>query len=274
MHDPTLPLRERSGSAVRASRTDAGWRQAWRGLAIAAVVGAFLAFTGAFGSGDAPWLTRFAFWLIVMLAGGVLGEVVSSQVIRRGWLEENLWLQGALMTVLIAVTFVIVPWTLTQVMFAGRFGVKDIVWFLPPVFVVTAVMVALNLLTERQPLTTHAAPPQPGAEVASAPAHVRFFERLPPKLRGSELYAVEAEDHYLRLHTSQGSDLILLRLADAITELEGVEGSQTHRSWWVARSAVRSAERAEGRATLTLPGDVRAPVSRTYVKALREAGWF
>ena len=274
MHDPTVPLRERTGPAVRASRTDAGWRQAWRGLAIAAAAGVFLAFTGAFGSGDAPWLTRFGFWLLVMLTGGLLGEVVSNQVIRRGWLEENVWLQGGLMTVLIAVPFAVVPWALTRLMFAGRFGVRDIVWFLPPVFVITAIMVALNLLTERQPLTTHAAPPpsEPGVAVSTAPA--RFFERLPPKLRGAALYAVEAEDHYLRLHTSQGTDLILFRLADAITELEGVEGAQTHRSWWVARSAVRSAERAEGRAMLTLPGDVRAPVSRTYAKALREAGWF
>ncbi|MFX8624480.1 LytTR family DNA-binding domain-containing protein, partial [Acinetobacter baumannii] len=74
----------------------------------------------------------------------------------------------------------------------------------------------------------------------------RFLERLPLKLRGAEIYAVEAEDHYLRLHTSRGSDLILMRLSDAIVELEGLEGARTHRSWWVAKGAVRDAKRGDG----------------------------
>jgi DNA-binding LytR/AlgR family response regulator len=94
------------------------------------------------------------------------------------------------------------------------------------------------------------------------------------KLAGSTLFAVEAQDHYLRLHTSRGEDLILMRLSDAIAELEGIEGARTHRSWWVARAAVVSAERAEGRATLTLPTGAIAPVSRSYVRPLRDAGWF
>jgi DNA-binding LytR/AlgR family response regulator len=97
---------------------------------------------------------------------------------------------------------------------------------------------------------------------------------LPLKLRGAEVWAVEAEDHYLRLHTSKGQDLILLRLSDAVAELEGVEGAQTHRSWWVAKAAVRDARRGDGRATLTLANGVEAPVSRAYARTLREAGWY
>ena len=85
---------------------------------------------------------------------------------------------------------------------------------------------------------------------------------------------MEAEDHYLRLHTSKGSDLILMRLSDAVTELEGVEGAQTHRSWWVARAAVVDVRRSEGRASLKLKGGQDAPVSRSYARALRQAGWF
>ncbi len=38
----------------------------------------------------------------------------------------------------------------------------------------------------------------------------------------------------LHFHTDRGSDLILMRLSDALTELKGLEGAQTHRSWWVA----------------------------------------
>ena len=43
-------------------------------------------------------------------------------------------------------------------------------------------------------------------------------------------------------------------LAEALFELEGVEGAQVHRSWWVARAAIAQARRGEGRATLTLKG--------------------
>ena len=98
--------------------------------------------------------------------------------------------------------------------------------------------------------------------------------RLPPRLRGGELFAVEAEDHYLRLHTSRGQDIILMRLADAVIELEGLEGARVHRSWWVARGAVVGAERGGGRGALTLKDGSVAPVSRTYSRALRAAGWY
>ena len=110
-------------------------------------------------------------------------------------------------------------------------------------------------------------------EKLSPVAQVRFAERLPPKLRGAAVWAVEAEDHYLRLHTSKGQDLILMRLSDAIAELDGIEGAQVHRSWWVARDAIADIARADGRATLTLQDGSEVPVSRTYAKLLREAGW-
>jgi DNA-binding LytR/AlgR family response regulator len=127
-------------------------------------------------------------------------------------------------------------------------------------------MTALNFLVQRKPPETHASP-------AGAPAP-RFLDRLPPRLRGAEIRAVEAQDHYLRLHTSKGEDLILLRLSDAVAELEGIEGAQTHRSWWVAKNAVEDARRNDGRAILSLRGGIEAPVSRAYAKALRDAGWF
>jgi DNA-binding LytR/AlgR family response regulator len=78
----------------------------------------------------------------------------------------------------------------------------------------------------------------------AGPQPPKFLERLPLKLRGAEVWAVEAEDHYLRLHTSKGQDLILMRLADAVAELEGIEGAQVHRSWWVARDAITDASAA------------------------------
>ena len=66
---------------------------------------------------------------------------------------------------------------------------------------------------------------------------------------------------------------MVMRLADAVTELDGIEGAQVHRSWWVARDAIVDAKRGDGRATLTLKDGAEVPVSRTYAGELREKGW-
>ena len=118
----------------------------------------------------------------------------------------------------------------------------------------------------QKPLTPP--PAQPGA--TGPPA---FVERLPVRLRSAELYAIESEDHYLRVHTSAGQELILMRLADAVRELAGVEGLQTHRSWWVAKHGLADVVKGDGRLVLKLKSGAEAPVSRTYAKAVKEAGW-
>ena len=41
----------------------------------------------------------------------------------------------------------------------------------------------------------------------------------------------------------------------------------------MARAGIADILRSDGRATLVLKDGAEAPVSRTYAKALREAGW-
>ncbi|MDP2259374.1 MAG: LytTR family DNA-binding domain-containing protein [Caulobacter sp.] len=225
-----------------------------------------MAVVGAFGSGEAPFWQRLAYWVTALLTGGLGGALVSELVDRGGWLEDRPMLQGSVIAVALCVPLTLAIWALTGVFFSGIAHLEDLKYFVGPVFVVTCAMTALNYFTQRAPAETHAAP------AGAAPP--RFLERLPAKLRGAEIHAVEAQDHYLRLHTSKGQDLILMRLSDAVAELEGLEGAQVHRSWWVAREAVADARRGDGKATLTLTGGVQVPVSRAYARALREAGWF
>ncbi|MEE8172728.1 MAG: LytTR family DNA-binding domain-containing protein, partial [Alphaproteobacteria bacterium] len=79
--------------------------------------------------------------------------------------------------------------------------------------------------------------------------------------------------HYLRIHTSAGQDLILLRLKDAVSELAGADGMHVHRSYWVARNAVANLERKGRKTTLTLSNGLRVPVSESFLPSVREAGW-
>jgi DNA-binding LytR/AlgR family response regulator len=70
-----------------------------------------------------------------------------------------------------------------------------------------------------------------------------------------------------------GSDLILCRLSDAIAELAPDSGQRVHRSHWVAREAVGSVERKDGKTILKLTNGDSVPVSQSYMPALKAAGW-
>ena len=264
-------MRQAQSGAVGASRTVAA--RLARGALLALAAAGFLSLSGAFGSGGAPTPLRTLYWLVVMLAGAAVGGGVGEVFARRGWLDGPIWRTLPALTLAIAAPMTLVVWLLSSTFFGDGVRLRTLGAYALPVLAVSAVLTTLNLLTGRTPPLTHAAAPARGP-AAPPPAPARFLDRLPLKLRGAELYAVAAEDHYLRLHTSRGSDLILLRLADAVAELEGIEGAQTHRSWWVARGAVRDAKRGDGRAVLVLTDGTEAPVSRTYAAALRQAGWF
>lgn len=229
--------------------------------------GVFMAFVGPFGSGGLSLAARLAYWLTTVLAGTGIGLIANAGVSA---FVDPLGRRPLLMALLTAAVMtppgVLVVYAITRLAFPPPFSLGGLGDFVAPVFVLSAAISAINSLANRTPRHTGAAAPD------SAPP--RFLQRLPARLKGAEIHAVQAEDHYLRLHTSKGSDLILLRLSDAIVELEGLEGAQTHRSWWVARAAVTGAVRGDGRATLQLPGGVEAPVSRRFARALRAEGWF
>ncbi len=102
----------------------------------------------------------------------------------------------------------------------------------------------------------------------TAPA---LLDRLPLDKRGA-LFSLSSEDHYTRIRTAKGEELVLIRLADAIREAEPEPGLQVHRSHWVALAAVNAARRDGDRAILTLEDGTEIPVSRANVPAIREAG--
>ncbi|HEX8256999.1 MAG TPA: LytTR family DNA-binding domain-containing protein [Allosphingosinicella sp.] len=239
-----------------------------RNLGVAAAAALVLAVSGAFGTGAELFHERLTYWFMAMAVGSAWGMLCQRLLARRMELEERPWLHIGVLTAIVAGPMCLFVWAATGLFFHGElYPVRSLPLVLVPVVTVTAAVCALVVLLGRAaPVQTHAA--------ADAGKPVKFIERLPLRLRGSRLIAVEAEDHYLRVHTADGSHLILMRLSDALDELEGLEGAQTHRSWWVARDAVRDAQRGDGRATLTLDGGLTAPVSRRYARALREAGWY
>ena len=81
------------------------------------------------------------------------------------------------------------------------------------------------------------------------------------------------EDHYVRVHTEAGSELLHMPLKAALAALSDVEGLQTHRSWWVARGAVQEVVRSGRNLRLSLVNGMTVPVARASVARLKQAGW-
>ena len=238
-----------------------GWL---RGLFVAVVAGLFLTFSGAFGTGETPFPIRLGYWMLMMGVGYVWGAFVARFSFRNGRRRTgSIWLDTLLAAVVMSAPFTLVVWAATRALLGSGLTFAGVPSLFVTVLMVSLVLTAINTLieTRRQAVTSALSEPP------------KFLDRLPLKLRGAEIWAVEAEDHYLRLHTSKGQDLILMRLGDAVAELEGIEGAQVHRSWWVARDAIAEARRGDGRATLTLKDGAEAPVSRTYARLLREWKW-
>lgn len=120
--------------------------------------------------------------------------------------------------------------------------------------------------------------PSASAEAMAPPAAMPTIDaaanplvaRLKPENRGRLLH-ISVEDHYSRVTTSRGRELLLMRFSDAMREAGQVEGMQVHRSHWVARSFVRGLRREAGKLILQLEDDSLIPVSRTYAAAVRDA---
>jgi DNA-binding LytR/AlgR family response regulator len=75
---------------------------------------------------------------------------------------------------------------------------------------------------------------------------------------------LSVRDHYVVVQTDRGQSTLLMRFADALGELDGIEGMRVHRSHWVAKTAVAGLERSGGKVHVRLQDGRLVPVSRSY----------
>lgn len=229
-------------------------------------LGLFLASVGAFDSEDASRNT-YPYWVMVLVGGGIVGAMIEPLLWRIPTLAERPGLLAVAQVFCMTPWITVVVWLVSGLYFGQRFSLERYLVLLPPVFVVNIGVVALAVLIRRgaasleKPVIREAAPP------------LVMREKLPPKLARADLIAVEAEDHYLRIHTSAGDALILMRLSDAVEALSDRAGFQTHRSWWVARDAVEHARFRQGRGELTLANGLKVPVSRAFAARVKDTEW-
>ena len=101
-------------------------------------------------------------------------------------------------------------------------------------------------------------------------ALVELVSRLPRRL-GTDIVAMTAELHYLRVYTRQGNALILMSFGRAVEALQVVAGMQVHRSHWVALNHVTALETDGDKVVCRMDTGLPVPVSRNNRAALRKA---
>jgi hypothetical protein len=242
----------------------------WRPLLAAIPVGLLLGFTGPFGSYPAfPTATRYAFWLGLTVAG-VVAAIAADALLPATRLRAGALRIGAVaLASALPMTFV-VAWTMSLVQ-SGRIYTPQqllgLFWGVAAVQLLVAYVTAVSA----RPTDGADGPglaPDPVAEAGPAAYPPALLGKLPPGI-GSDIIALETEDHYLRVYAAGGSALILMRMADVVALLDPRLGAQVHRRWWVAQAAVAGIETDGQKLSLRLFDSRLVPVGRTFSSAAR-----
>lgn len=238
----------------------------WRGPLSAVAIGALLGVTGPFGSQTAfAPAVRYSYWMVLALAGygaAIAAERVLSSAAPGRKTATRIVLVAAASAV--PMTF-LVAWA-TGVVQPGRTYSPAQLLGLFPYVALVQLLIARIISTDHQMIEA-AVVDQP---TAPPEYPLQFMSKLPATLR-RDILALEAEDHYVRVHTLHGSGLILIRLADAVAIIDPRLGLRVHRSWWVAQDGVRGLERTSGRTIARLVDGTAVPISRTCLSAARSA---
>ncbi len=235
-------------------------------------VGLLLGLLGPFGTYDAiAVLPRLVYWLSVVSLNWLLCDLAIRQIDTR--LSESL--PGRHLLVPLGGSFLVsLPATAVVHMASSIAGVardSNLLELYGKVLLLCAVISVVGYRASRRESDDKAGlAPVAGQRIGDREAPL-FFARLSKPLRG-KLLCLEMQDHYLAVHSSEGSELILCRMEDAARELDGL-GQRVHRSWWVARDALSGVERSGQQQLLRLTDGRLVPVGRTYRTRLRECGF-
>ncbi|WP_135506309.1 LytTR family DNA-binding domain-containing protein [Roseovarius aestuariivivens] len=230
---------------------------------------------GPFGTLD--WLdtiNRAAFWVVIVSVSILVGYGARALVFSLVRTDRRLW-QEALVTVFLVALLSPAIWWITRA-FASQTGAQA-PGLAYVAFYVLVLSLSVAVVRHLIPSLDTRAQRFMGSEIGglggsldrSAP---RLARRLDPDMT-SPVLRLSAQDHHVEVATADGVQMLRMRLADAIDEMEPVEGYCTHRSHWVTRAAIAGIDRENAQKTwIVLTNGDRVPVSRTYRRDLEEAG--
>lgn len=231
------------------------------------------------------------------LVDPTIGQDLVYWVVRTGVLAAGLWLAAAfvanrcngrwdkpawLKPVIIVSALALAPLAITEILIEPHLPMRpefqdDELWaYSPPLAILSeyatlaSIVVPIHFLLW---LIIDRVSHMRETPTEGAPLRMPAFLNRLPAVSPANVLAMQAEEHYVRIFTLDGAELVQYRFKDAVDEMPKALGLRVHRSWWVAGQAVRAAHRGSRRWQLEIANDVVVPVSDSYVKAVREAGW-
>jgi hypothetical protein len=232
-------------------------------FAVATAVGAFLGVVGPYGSFFNSSLgVRLAYWIVAMWVGvPVFGLGVRLALAAGRRVGAPPWFAAAIAGLLGSAVLAAIVSRIAVALWPHLARFTPLIWY-GQCLAITIPLVGAYVILRPRLLRPVELEPSTLAERSAEP---------PIEAEGAVL-CLRMEDHYVRVHTLNGSRLVAGPFERVIAGMTH-EGMRVHRSWWVARTAVTGVV-ADGRnLRLTLRGDLGAPVSRASVARLREAGW-
>jgi len=221
---------------------------------------------GAFGTGQMPLAMRAGFWGVLLGWNFLKWQIWFALLVRR----PTDWPRASA----IGAVVLNLPLPFEIALSLRLFGIVDLpglaqTWAeaLAISMVVFLVLIIAGIRRRAEPAPTPAAAAPPLVAPDGLLARAGLTDP-------TTLQAIEAEDHYCRLHLAGGRSLLVLhRFGDAIREVADLDGAQVHRGAWVSAKGVAGAERDGRRWLLILADGARIPVSASFTKIVRARGW-
>lgn len=231
-----------------------------RALAAAALVGALVGVAGPFGSYTAlDWPIRVAYWALISLVATGLGFGVNVTVAKLVGRARARWLRDLVALSLFAATF-------APLLYVGTSAFLPQESFhavgLPRLLLLVCLIGIVLTLARVVIFDMHRSGSIDTSDKTPTPIRLRL--RL-PREADADVIHIKSEDHYVVLRLRDGtSHRLLMRLTDAIDEMDGVSGVRSHRSHWVALSGVDALETRSDKVWIVLTSGDRVPVSKKY----------
>lgn len=209
---------------------------------------------------------RMAFWLLtsgLTFAAGFFTSMFFGEWFQRLGLAE---ISARILAGLLAgLPVAVIVWLVGLLLFDFNVGrnATAMLLFIGQCAVISAAVSAIFILLPRR------AQSETEDEIEPSKRDNPFFERLPIAL-GRDVISLQAQDHYLKVTTTKGSELVLQRLSDACKELADSDGLQVHRSWWVSTAHVEKLEKNNSKISLRLSDGQEVPVSRGFASAVKQ----
>lgn len=228
------------------------------------VLSGLLVVSGPFGSYVSMTLAqRFSFWVPAALIGSVVGLVIECFVARwPGMADER---RASIVAALLSTLILTVPMQFLMMRFiaASRSDLSGLVDIALLIFFSNLGICSLRRAWKEPP------------RIEPIPSAVPEPQQLPPFVSrlAADLQApvalITGRNHHIDIETDLGSTSLFMRFSDAVLQMQPVEGMQVHRSHWVAFRRMRRVERIGQRHFLVTDAEMRIPISKSHIDALR-----